>query len=140
MDKKFNHKINRLLDIDVDIIDPDVEDKVEAELDALQSGRKIKKSRKIKTCKYEQDLDLATMRIFEPKTYQDTQNIAEALCVGQVVYVSLVKLTNIEANRVVDFLTGVVYGLAGDIERLDKEIFICTPTNIEITDEMRKKM
>ena len=37
-----------------------------------------------------------------------------------------------QARRIVDFLTGTVYALDGDIKRVGDEIFLCTPTGMEI--------
>ncbi|MBC8923042.1 cell division protein SepF, partial [Escherichia coli] len=34
--------------------------------------------------------------------------------------------------RIVDFLSGTVYALGGDIQRVGNNIFLCTPDNVEV--------
>ena len=36
------------------------------------------------------------------------------------------------AKRVVDFLSGVIYAIEGDIQRIGPKIFLCTPRNISV--------
>ena len=45
-----------------------------------------------------------------------------------------------QAGRVVDFLTGAVYAIDGDIRRIGEEIFICTPRNVEISSTIAKSL
>jgi cell division inhibitor SepF len=44
------------------------------------------------------------------------------------------------ARRVVDFLTGAVFMIDGDIKRVGNEMFLCTPTNVEITNSTLSSM
>lgn len=75
-------------------------------------------------------------RLFNPREYKDTKDIANALVNGQIAYVYLTKLSKHEAGRIVDFLTGVAYGVNGDIQRINGELFIVTPADIEITNDL----
>ena len=34
--------------------------------------------------------------------------------------------------NVVDFLSGVIYAIEGDIQRIGPKIFLCTPRNISV--------
>lgn len=77
-----------------------------------------------------------TVRLFEPIDYADAEAIGQSLVHGQITYVQLHRLTDIQANRLIDYLTGVVYGIRGDIQRVSEEMFICTPRDVEITDEL----
>ena len=37
-----------------------------------------------------------------------------------------------QATKMIDFLMGVTYAVKGDIQRLDVEIFICTPQSVTV--------
>ena len=37
------------------------------------------------------------------------------------------------ARRIVDFLTGTVFAINGEIERIGDEIFLCIPENYEVS-------
>ena len=38
-----------------------------------------------------------------------------------------------QQKRVVDFLTGVIFAIDGDIQVIGPKIFLCTPKNIGVT-------
>ena len=46
--------------------------------------------------------------------------------------VNLHRLQKDQAKRVVDFLSGVIYAIEGDIQRIGPKIFLCTPRNISV--------
>ena len=37
-----------------------------------------------------------------------------------------------QATKLLDFLMGITYSIKGDIQRLDEELFICTPKNVTL--------
>lgn len=81
--------------------------------------------------------DLATVSsnivVFEPTNYTDVDTIAEKLLDDNAVIIKLAKLDIKSAERMVDFLNGVLFAIHGNINRLDKNIFICSPKNFKVT-------
>ena len=49
------------------------------------------------------------------------------------------RVTPDQAKRIVDFLSGTVYALEGDLQKIGAGIFLCTPKNVDgegaITDD-----
>lgn len=78
--------------------------------------------------------------ILEPRTYTESKNIAKCIFRNEVVIVNFHLVEESQARRIVDFLTGAVYALDGDIQRLGAEIFICTPANTEIDSATAKSL
>jgi cell division inhibitor SepF len=72
------------------------------------------------------------MILLEPRTYEETQEIADHLRNRRPVVINLQRLHHDQAKRVVDFLSGTVYAIGGDIQKIGSNIFICTPDNIEV--------
>ncbi|MBL1227869.1 cell division protein SepF [Enterococcus sp. BWB1-3] len=70
--------------------------------------------------------------IIEPRVYSEAMNIAKHIIVDEAVLVNFHLVEESQARRIVDFLTGAVYALDGDIQRVGDEIFLCTPSNMEI--------
>ena len=70
--------------------------------------------------------------IIEPRVYSEAMNIAKHIIVDQAVLINFHLVEETQARRIVDFLTGTVYALDGDIQRVGDEIFLCTPSNMEI--------
>ncbi|MDD8048553.1 MAG: cell division protein SepF [Thomasclavelia sp.] len=70
--------------------------------------------------------------LFEPRSFGDSQNIAQHLTSRRAAVVNLHRLQKDQAKRVVDFLSGVIYAIDGDIQKIGPKIFLCTPKNISV--------
>ena len=70
--------------------------------------------------------------VMEPRTYSEAMTIAKRIIAGEATLVNFHLVEEKQARRIVDFLTGTVYALDGDIKRVGDEIFLCTPTGMEI--------
>lgn len=68
----------------------------------------------------------------EPRSYEETQEIADHLRSRKTVIVNLQRVRQDQALRIVDFLSGTVYALNGSISKVGPNIFICTPDTVEI--------
>lgn len=69
----------------------------------------------------------------EPRTYNEAQEIADNIVNRRAVVINLERVDHIQAKRIVDFLSGTVYAVNGDIQKLGAQTFLCTPDNIEVT-------
>lgn len=74
----------------------------------------------------------AKVVLSEPRVYADAQDIADQLKNRRSVVVNLQSIDREQAKRIVDFLSGTVYALGGDIQRIGTDIFLCTPDNVEV--------
>lgn len=70
--------------------------------------------------------------IIEPRVYSEAMNIAKHIIANEAVLLNFHLVEELQARRIVDFLTGTVYAIDGDIQRVGDEIFLCTPSNMEI--------
>ncbi|MDF2814921.1 MAG: hypothetical protein K0Q81_1121 [Paenibacillus sp.] len=68
----------------------------------------------------------------EPRSYEETQEIADHLRSRRPAVVNLQRVRPDQAIRIVDFLSGTVYALNGGISKIGPNIFLCTPDSIEI--------
>ena len=69
--------------------------------------------------------------IREPNEYSDAQDIADCLKGNFPVFINLQRLEKAQAKRIVDFLSGTIYAIDGDIQRVGTNLFLCTPKNVE---------
>jgi len=69
--------------------------------------------------------------IREPNEYSDAQDIADCLKENYPVFINLQRLEKGQAKRVVDFLSGTIYAIDGDIKRVGTNLFLCTPRSVE---------
>jgi len=73
------------------------------------------------------------MILIEPRVYAEAQEVADHLVNRRAVVVNLQRIQRDQAIRIVDFLSGAVYSIGGDIQRVGKDIFLCTPDNVEVS-------
>ena len=72
------------------------------------------------------------MVLLEPRAYSESQQIADYLKSRSAVVVNLKRVTPDQAKRIVDFLSGTLYAIGGDLQKLGGGIFLCTPKNINV--------
>lgn len=55
--------------------------------------------------------------LLEPRTYSEAQGIADHLKGRRAVVINLQRMSTDQAVRIVDFLSGTVYAIGGDIQK-----------------------
>lgn len=75
----------------------------------------------------------AKVILVEPRVYDEVQEIADHLKNRKAIVINLQRVNQDQARRIVDFLSGTVYAIGGDIKKLGPNTFICTPDNVDIT-------
>lgn len=78
----------------------------------------------------------AKVVIVEPRVYAEAQDISEHLKNKRAIIVNLQRIDREAGLRIIDFLSGTVYALGGDIQRIGDNIFLCTPDNVEVQGEI----
>lgn len=73
---------------------------------------------------------------FEPRAYNESIQIAQALKECKTVILNLQLLDREESQRIVDFLCGCTHALDGNQKKIGDFVFIFTPKNINLTQEM----
>lgn len=70
--------------------------------------------------------------IKEPRAYTDIMESARIVKNGESVLVNFKFMSDTQARRSIDFLTGVVFTLDGDVQNVGGQIFLVTPANITV--------
>ncbi|MFJ5622192.1 cell division protein SepF [Peribacillus loiseleuriae] len=71
--------------------------------------------------------------LLEPRAYAEAQEVADHLKNRRAVVVNLQRIQHDQAKRIVDFLSGTVYAISGDIQKIGTDIFLCTPDNVDVS-------
>lgn len=72
------------------------------------------------------------MIVYQPISYEDTQNIIDNLKSRKPVIVNMEELELDCAQRILDFMAGAVYAINGTIFKIARGIFVVAPTNYDI--------
>lgn len=122
---------------DEDIIEDEVLDEEEPE-EKRFTRSVIKKNQKVVpiTARNED----ANVQIIKPAAFDDARKASEILMRGQVVVFDVTGMRDSEeALRVVDFISGTVYGLRGNIRKINVGIFVAAPRHIDISGDNIKE-
>ena len=72
------------------------------------------------------------MILLEPRAFSESQQIADHLKKRNTVVVNMKRVTPEQAKRIIDFLSGTVYAIGGDLQKIGVGIFLCTPKNVNV--------
>ena len=67
------------------------------------------------------------------------QQIADYLKQRSAVVVNLKRVTPDQAKRIVDFLSGTIYAIGGELQKLGGGIFLCTPNNVKVAGKISEE-
>lgn len=106
-----------------------MEDEVEDDEESLQQREHPENVVSLKSMKQ----PTSKVVLCEPRTYSEAQEIADNIVNRRAVVINLERVNKDQAKRIIDFLSGTVYAINGDIQKLGIQTFLCTPDNVEIT-------
>ena len=72
------------------------------------------------------------MILLEPRAFSESQQIADHWKKRNTVVVNMKRVTTEQAKRIIDFLSGTVYAIGGDLQKIGVGIFLCTPKNVNV--------
>ena len=79
-----------------------------------------------------------TMIIFKPDVYAETRAVVDNLLVKKPTVINLDDMDKAEAQRALDFVSGAVYALNGEIRKAARNIFVVAPSNIDIQSMIKE--
>ncbi|WP_091483923.1 cell division protein SepF [Gracilibacillus orientalis] len=82
----------------------------------------------------------AKMVLFEPRSFNEVQDIADHVVNRRSVVINLQRVDTQQARQIIDFMSGTVYAVSGQIKKLGSQTFLCTPENIEISGDITEIM
>lgn len=76
----------------------------------------------------------------QPHIYNDAKRIGEDFRTGTPVILNLTEMSDPDAKRIIDFSSGLAFGLHGTIEKIAKNVFLLSPANVELGPEIRQRI
>lgn len=74
--------------------------------------------------------------VFDPSVFSDVKNIGKMILNGRAVIVNFRKMDENQIHRVIDFLSGLIFAVNGDMQRIGEKIFLCTSKNFKIEGDL----
>lgn len=82
----------------------------------------------------------ARVHIVEPRSFSDAQQIADKFKANIPVIVNLQLIDADLSKRLIDFISGLTYGLEGGIQKVAEKVFLLTPSNVEVSEAERRRL
>lgn len=70
--------------------------------------------------------------LYTPASFDEAQSMADSLKEGHAIVVNLTKLDATQAQRTIDFLTGIAYAINGKIQAVGTRVILCNPKNMDV--------
>jgi len=78
--------------------------------------------------------------IVTPENFEESQDIADNIKAKRPCVMNLEMVDKGVARRIVDFLSGTVYAVDGNIQKVSNGIFLITPYNVNIMGDFRDEL
>jgi cell division inhibitor SepF len=80
------------------------------------------------------------VHVMDPKGFNDAQEVGDRLKNGQPVILNLQGVDRDLQRRLIDFASGLAYALNGTMAKAADQVFLLTPSNVEVSEEEKERL
>jgi cell division inhibitor SepF len=80
------------------------------------------------------------VHMMNPTSFGDAQDIGEKFRSGQPVLINCRETEKDLMRRLIDFSSGLIYGLNGDIKKVADKVFLLTPSGIDLAPDEERRL
>ncbi|MBR3264537.1 MAG: cell division protein SepF [Erysipelotrichaceae bacterium] len=74
--------------------------------------------------------------LFEPRNFDEAEEIGHHIKSKRACCVNLHRMPSEYRQRIIDFLSGVVYGVDGSIKKVGENVILCSPKNLLVAGDI----
>jgi len=78
--------------------------------------------------------------VISPLAFNDAQEVADRFRSGSPVIMNLQSADRDLARRLIDFASGLCYGLSGQMDKVADKVYLVTPNDVEVSAEDRLEL
>jgi cell division inhibitor SepF len=78
--------------------------------------------------------------IIKPTAFEEATDIIDDLKSRKIVVVNITNLESKVAQRLLDFMGGASYALGGELQEVEKGVYVLSPSNVEVTNELKNEL
>lgn len=80
------------------------------------------------------------VQVVEPIGFNDAQELGDRLKANQAVVLNLRGIDRDLQRRLIDFSSGLAYAVGGTMRKVDDQVFLLTPTSVEVSEEDKERL
>jgi cell division inhibitor SepF len=78
--------------------------------------------------------------VVSPTSFNEAQEVADKFKGSQPVIVNLQGAERDLSRRLIDFASGLCYGLGGQMDKVANQVYLLTPSNVEVSAEEKRRL
>ena len=82
----------------------------------------------------------ARPHVVVPESFNQAQEVADKFKGNQPVIVNLQGAERDLSRRLIDFASGLCYGLGGQMDKVANQVYLLTPSNVEVSAEEKRRL
>jgi len=82
----------------------------------------------------------ARAHLVAPTSFSMVQEVADKFKAGQAVAVDMGNADRELSRRLIDFLSGMCYGIGGEMEKIENGLFLLSPVGVEVPADERRRL
>jgi len=83
---------------------------------------------------------IARPQVVSPNSFTAAQDVADKFKANRPVIMNLQGLDRDLRRRLIDFASGLCYGLGGQMDKVADHVFLLTPADVEVTEEEKRRL
>lgn len=83
---------------------------------------------------------VARPQVVSPSSFANAQEVADKFKANRPVIMNLQGLDRDLRRRLIDFASGLCYGLGGKLDKVADQVFLLTPADVQVPEEDRRRM
>lgn len=80
------------------------------------------------------------VHVVEPRIFDDAQDFADRFKGGIPVIINLRLTEQKHAPKILQFASGLVYGLNGKMQKVGEQVYLLTPFNMEVSADEKRRL
>lgn len=80
------------------------------------------------------------VHVVEPRIFDDAQDFADRFKGGVPVIVNMRLTETNHAPKILQFASGLVYGLNGRLQKVGEQVYLLTPFNMEVSADEKRRL
>lgn len=74
--------------------------------------------------------------LFEPRDFNEAEEIAQHIKLRRACAINLHRMSSIYSQRLIDFLSGVMYAVDGSMKRIGEKVILCAPKSMPVSGDI----
>lgn len=116
-----------------DFIAPEVEDELELSKEEASALSTYEQAQNSSASSITANTNIV---LFEPRNFDETKEIGQHIKLNRACCINLHRMPNEYRQRVIDFLSGIIFGVDGQIKKIGENVILCSPKKLQVGGEI----